>query len=225
MRAIILTLVIVCGTIFLAIRFEDPPQITGSTLLSGNGATTQDIDWPPKLNEPYPDFQLLDQEGTPTRLSEFKGKIILLEPIGMPCKACQAFSGGHIRGGFQGIPPQPGLPSIEEAARKYGRFDLSDERIVKIHLLLYGLDMRAPTAKDARAWAEHFGLERAKNEIVLAGLPSMIGDASYQMIPGMQLIDKDMILRVDSTGRSNQQHDLYRELLPRVRKMLHGTSP
>ncbi|MGI9455216.1 MAG: hypothetical protein ACR2NU_01560, partial [Aeoliella sp.] len=144
---------------------------------------------------------------------------------GMPCKACQAFSGGHVRGGFQGIPPQSGLPSIEESARTYGGFELSDERIVKIHLLLYGLDMRAPTAEDARAWAEHFGLERAKNEIVLAGLPWMIGNASYQMIPGLQLIDKDGILRVDSTGRSNQQHDLYRELLPKVREMLHGSSP
>ena len=29
---------------------------------------------------------------------------------------------------------------------------------MKIHLLLYSLDMRAPTAKDARAWAEHSGL-------------------------------------------------------------------
>ena len=53
----------------------------------------------------------------------------------------------------------------------------------------------------------------------------MIGDASYRMIPGLQLIDQDMILRVDSTGRSNQQHDLYRELLPKVREMLDGISP
>jgi hypothetical protein len=225
MRTILLTSVVVCGTIFLAFHFEEQLQIAGSTLLSCGWATTQDFDWPPKLNEPYPDLQLLDQEGTPTRLSKFKGNIILLEPIGMPCKACQAFSGGHVRGGFQGIPPQPGLPSIEESARMYGGFELSDERIVKIHLLLYGLDMRAPTAEDARAWAEHFGLERANNEIVLAGLPWMIGNTSYQMIPGLQLIDKDGILRVDSTGRSNQQHDLYRELLPKVREMLHGTSP
>ena len=42
------------------------------------------------------------------------------------------------------------------------------------------------------------------------------------MIPGLQLIDQAMILRMDSTGDSNQQHDLYRELLPRVREMLQG---
>ncbi len=225
MRTILLTLSIVCGTILLTFRFEEQLQIAGETIFSGDWAKTQDFDWPPELNKTYPDFQLIDQEGAPTRLSEFKGKIILLEPIGMPCKACQAFSGGHERGGFQDIPSQPGLPSIEKSARRYGGFDLSDDRIVKIHLLLYGLDMRAPTAEDARAWAEHFGLERAKNEIVLAGLPSMIGDASYRMIPGLQLIDQDLVLRADSTGRSNQQHDLYRELLPRVRQMLDGIAP
>ncbi|WP_145057078.1 thioredoxin domain-containing protein [Adhaeretor mobilis] len=225
MRTILLTSIIVCGTIFLTFRFEEQLQTAAATILPSSRATTQDFDWPPKLNETYPDFQLIDQEGTPTRLSEFKGKIILLEPIGMPCKACQAFSGGHERGGFRDIPPQPGLPSIEEAARKYGGFDLSDDRIVKIRLLLYSLAMRAPTAEDARAWAEHFGLERAKNEIVLAGLPSMIGDASYRMIPGLQLIDQEMVLRADGTGRSHQQHDLYRELLPGVRKMLEGEAP
>ncbi len=223
MRTILLT-TIVCGTLFLTFRFEEQLRIAGNTFLAGGRTTARDFDWPPVLGETYPDLQLMDQEGTPTRLSDFAGKIILLEPIGMPCKACQAFSGGHERGGFRGIPPQPGLPSIAQAARKYGGFDLHDDRIVKIHLLLYNLDMRAPTVADARAWAEHFGWERANNEIVLAGLPSMIGEESYRMIPGLQLIDQEMVLRVDSTGRSDQQHDLYRELLPRVAEMLQEQS-
>jgi hypothetical protein len=112
---------------------------------------------------------------------------------------------------------------MAESARTYGRFDLSDERIVKVHLLLYGMNMRAPSPSDAKAWAEHFGLHRSKNDIVLASLPSMICDESYAMIPGMQLIDKKFILRVDSTGRTSRQHDLYRDLLPRVRAMLRSS--
>jgi hypothetical protein len=48
----------------------------------------------------------------------------------------------------------------------------------------------------------------------------MIGDESFAMIPGVQLVDRDFILCVDSTGRSNQQHDLYRDLLPRVPSLL-----
>jgi len=225
-----MTSVIVCGAIYLMLNVNGQLQSVWPTCAAGGGAERlidaklQSFNWPPKLNQQYPDLQLVDQHGTLTRLSDFKGHIILLEPIGMPCKACQAFSGGHHRGGYEGIPPQPGLPSIAEAARTYGGFDLADDRIIKIHLLLYNLDMNAPTADDARAWANHFSLDRANNEIVLAGTPSMICDASYQMIPGLQLIDQDMVLRANSTGRSNQQHDLYRQLLPKVGEMLGSAS-
>ena len=224
MKAFFLTSVLVCGAAFLAYHFRGELNIAGPIDQLISGQPEQDFDWPPKLNEPYPDVHLVDQEGNPTRLSEFKGKVILVEPIGMPCKACQAFCGGHEVGGFKGIKPQPNLPSIEESARKYGRFDLSDKRIVKVHLLLYSLSMKAPTPSDAKAWAEHFGLERSENEIVLTGLASMMSDETYEMIPGMQLIDQDFILRIDSTGRRVRQHDLYRDLLPRVRGMLGGTS-
>ena len=103
------------------------------------------LDWPPELDQRYPDLNLIDQEGNETKLSDFEGQIILLEPIGMPCQACQAFCGGHTRGGFQGVQPQPGLPSMTQAARDYGGFDLSDERIVKVYLLLYNMRMKAPT--------------------------------------------------------------------------------
>jgi hypothetical protein len=48
----------------------------------------------------------------------------------------------------------------------------------------------------------------------------LVNDASYKMIPGLQLVDQDFILRYDSTGRTNQRHNLYRELLPAVRKVL-----
>jgi hypothetical protein len=224
MRTLFLTLVAVCGTACIAYHFRYELHIAGPIDSLISGRARQSFDWPPKLKAPYPDLNLMDQDGNPTRLSDFKGKIILVEPIGMPCKACQAFCGGHSVGGFKGIPPQPGLPSIEESARKYGRFDLSDERIVKVYLLLYIKKMQAPTRRDAKAWAEHFGMNRSKNEIVLAGLPSMIGKDSYAMIPGLQLIDRDFILRADSTGRTSQQHDLYRDLLPRVRRMLSASA-
>jgi hypothetical protein len=186
----------------------------------GVGEPCSEFTWPPQVGEPYPDLELVDQEGHVTRLSDFRGKLILIEPIGMPCKACQAFCGGHQRGGFNGIAPQPDLPSIEEAARTYGGFDLDDPRIVKVHLLLFNLDMQAPTVDDARAWAAHFGMDRSRNQIVLAGSPALLNEASYKMIPGLQLVDQHFTLRYDSTGRTNQRHNLYRELLPAVRKLL-----
>lgn len=191
-------------------------------LLGGMGLSVPEPEftWPPQVGQPYPDLQLYDQEGNLTRLADFRGKIILIEPIGMPCKACQAFCGGHQSGGFHGIVPQPDLPSIEEAARTYGGFDLADPRIVKVHLLLFNLDMQTPTVDDARAWADHFGMDHHRNQIVLAGTPELLNEASYKMIPGLQLVDQRFTLRYDSTGRTNQRHDLYRELLPAVQKLL-----
>ena len=227
MRSFFLTAVIFVEVAFLAyhyrseLRIAEPiDSLATRIVLPALGYRKLDFDWPPKLNQPYPDLQLIDQQGNLTRLSDYRGKIILIEPIGMPCRACQAFCGGQSRGGFAGIPPQAGLPSMKELARTYGGFDLSDDRIVVVHLLLYSLDMQAPSPADARAWAEHFGIDRSKNHIVLAGLPTMISQASYAMIPGLQLVDRDFILRVDATGRSGQRHNLYRDLLPRVGAML-----
>ena len=224
MKSTILAPVLVFVLAFAAHQYRNELGLVEpiQALLGGMGvaAPKAEFTWPPQAGEPYPDLQLYDQEGNLTRLADFRGKIILIEPIGMPCKACQAFCGGHRRGGFHGIPPQPGLPSIEEAARTYGGFDLADPRIVQVHLLLFNLDMQTPTVEDARAWAAHFGMDRRRNQIVLAGSPEMLNQASYQMIPGLQLVDQRFMLRYDSTGRTNQRHDLYRELLPAVRQLL-----
>ena len=76
--------------------------------------------WPPRPGQPYPDLALLDSDGNLFKLSSLKGKVILVEPIGMTCVACQAFSGGHKRGGYLGVAPQPGIESLEEDLAKFG---------------------------------------------------------------------------------------------------------
>jgi hypothetical protein len=179
-----------------------------------------DVPWPPRLGEPYPDLTLIDQTGQPVRLSSFKGSVILIEPIGMTCPACQAFSGAHRRGALGGITPQPGLPSIAELLPRFaGGLSLSDDRIVFVQILFYSLSMEAPSPDDARRWAEHFGLDRSKNHVVLAGTKELMGDASFKMIPGFHLIDRDFVFRADSAGH-NPPHDLVRVLLPMVRQLV-----
>lgn len=122
-------------------------------------------------------------------------------------------------GAFRGQPVQAGLPSIDELVSAYAGVSLSDERIVHVQLLLYSLTLEAPTSGDARAWAEHFKMDRAKNRIVLAGTRALMGDAGYAMIPGFQLVDKNFILRSDSTGHGPRD-DLYRTLLPMIAPLL-----
>jgi hypothetical protein len=175
--------------------------------------------WPPAVNEPYPDLQLIDQDGRRTSLFEFSGKVVLIEPVGMPCRACIAFAGGHQRGPFDGVAPQRDLKSIEHYAREYARVDLNDERLVVIQILFYDNDLAAPTAADARRWAEHFRMDRSQDRVVLAAEPYLLGPATHAMIPGFQLLDRDLVLRYDSTGH-HPRHDLYRDLLPAIRTLL-----
>ena len=176
--------------------------------------------WPPRVGEPYPDLELIDQTGQLVRLSSFKGSVLLIEPVGMNCPACQSFAGAHRLGPYEGIQPQGGLPSIEELVPQYTRgASLSDDRIVFVQLLLYSMTMDAPTSEDARKWAEHFRVDRAKNHIVLAGTKEFIGQASYDMIPGFQLVDRNFILQVDATGH-RPRHNLFTQLLPAIPRLM-----
>ncbi len=180
--------------------------------------------WPPVLGEPYPDLRLMDYTGKELRLSDFKGKVIVVEPIGTTCPACNAFSGAADVGGFEGVTPQSGLPSIESLFPQYaGGIGLNDSRIEFVQILFYNRDMKAPSLEETRQWAKHFGADRRANWHVLAARPEMLGPASYDMIPGFQLIDKQFILRSDSTGHSPHD-DLYQTLLPMVPKLLDEMS-
>lgn len=107
------------------------------------------------------------------------------------------------------------MPSMDQIARDHGGVSLGDERIVFVHLLLYGFDMQAPSVADAREWAEHYGLHERSKHLVLVGDPRMLGSSTYSMIPGLQLVDRDFVLRFDSAGRS-APHDLWTELWPGV---------
>jgi len=176
--------------------------------------------WPPVVGDIYPDATFIDQEGNPVKLSSFKGSILLIEPIGMTCAACQAFSGAHRYGAFGGVTPQRGLPSIEQLFPQYtDGLSLRNSRIQFIQILFYDLHMNAPTAQDVKNWTRQFRMQRSDNYLVLAAPRAFQGRATANMIPGFQLVDQSFILRADATGHS-PRHDLYRELLPMVRELL-----
>ncbi len=175
--------------------------------------------WPPVKGERYPDVVLRDQNGEVVRLSELAGEVILLELAAVPCKGCQAFAGGQELGGFAGVPVQRGLESIHHYARRYAGIDLKKDDVVFVQLLLYGKSMSSPTQAEVAGWAKHFQMKRSENNIVLQGDASMLGEETYKKIPGFHLIDKDFVLRYDSSGH-HPQDDLYQDLLPALRRML-----
>ena len=107
--------------------------------------------WPPRLGEPYPDLHLVDQTGHVTALSSFKGRVLLVEMIGMTCPACQGFSGAKHRGTFGGVTSDGGLPSIDDLLPQYADgVGLPREDLVLVQILLFDMSMGAPTRR--RIW-------------------------------------------------------------------------
>ncbi len=182
------------------------------------------VEWPPQIDKPYPDLELVDHTGKIVKLSDFKGKVIVIEPVGMTCPACNAFAGGAKKGGVKGMQVQGGTESYVEYFPQYtGGVSLHDDRIVFINLILFNLQMQGATQEDAALWAEHFGLDKEKNTYVLAGgaelLAKPVYQASYDLIPGIQLIDKNFILRSDATGH-NPRDSAWNTLMPMVPELL-----
>lgn len=179
--------------------------------------------WPPKLNEAYPDFEF--SVGSQTKhISSMKGKIVLVEMIGMNCPACQSWAGASKKGAFEGITPQSDLQPFEETFKRYtGGLSLDDPRIVYVQLLLFNMQMKAPRADDVKRWSEHFHKGMSHKPIVLAGAPEFLLPPYYQktydLVPGFQIIDKHGILRYDATGHS-PRHNLWTDALPAIPKLL-----
>jgi peroxiredoxin len=175
--------------------------------------------WPPTVNQRYPDLTLFNSRGQIVQLSRFRGKILLVEPIGMTCKACNAFSGGNRRGGFSGRRSQKGIKSIEEYLPTYGGgIKLSHPDLILVQIIFFNLGMKSPTTSDLKAWETHFGFDRNPNVYVL-GASADMRKRSKKYIPGFYLVDSSFILRADSTGH-HPTHNLYKQLIPAVKRLL-----
>jgi hypothetical protein len=201
---------------------KSPPPAATSTPEPAAAAAKPGIEfWPPRQGERYPNLTLYDHRGQLVSLTSLRGKVILLEPVGMTCEACQSLSGAGKVGCFGQQTAQAGVDALEDYFPRYtGGISLSDPRIAYVQVLLYGLDLHAPSAADAKAWAHHFKLDERPNVYVLAGTPELIGPASYAMIPGFQLIDRNFVLRAWWYGETGTGDDLWTKLLPMVPPLL-----
>lgn len=190
------------------------------------GTDTPSVEfWPPVKDKPFPDLVLLNHEGRSVRLSSLRGKIIVLEPVGMTCPGCQALSGGNKVGGFGGVQPQTDCGMLDDffTVSSAGA-TLSDPHVIWVQLLLYNMNMQAPSQDDLKKWRDHFPALRRPNCVVLAATPGMLGSASYAMIPGAQLIDQNFVLRSDFRGHGGGD-DINRHLLPLMKELIQGKRP
>lgn len=190
---------------------------------SGGGVEQPAHAWPPVKGEPYPDLALEDHEGNTVRLSSLRGKVLVIEPIGLACPACNAYAGAETRGGFRGSSVQTGLGSIDEHLSRFAGTSLGvDPDLVLVQLLLFDTSSSVgnpPTAEEAREWAAHFRLDQRKNVLVLRGTRALANGGGYAMVPGFQVVDRKGVLRFDGSGHSPAD-DPYRTVLGSIPDLL-----
>lgn len=215
--SLVVALLSLCALVSsLGCRAAGPAQNAAKPAAIAPAKARYPMYWPPSLNTYYPDIEMMSISGKPVRLSSYAGKVILVEPIGMSCPACQTFAGGDRAGGINGVTPQIGAESADKMLTG-AVIKPSDPRLIRVQLLLYGPNMQAPTLAEAQAWAKHFGFGQKPNEVVLIADSRHQNNASYNMIPGYQLIDKSFVMRSDACGH-NPQNALYDHLLPILKK-------
>ncbi len=158
--------------------------------------------WPPVENRLYPDMELYNQDGKLTRLSDFSGNVIIVQPVAMSCPLTQAYSGANKSGKtpFRTCFPNNGIVDFPQRMNDYAGISMNTPGLVFVQIIFYNMENQPPTIDDAKLWAKHFDLRTSNNQYVLVANPEMVTRKSAMLIPGFQLIDRSFILRSDSTG-------------------------
>lgn len=176
--------------------------------------------WPPQLGSKFPEVQLFDHEGKPFSMQSMRGKPTLIEFVAMTCAACQAWSGGNKKGGFEGFLSQHNLQSIEEYYKEFtGGHNIFSSDINFVQLVVYNLHLNPPSPANLSAWRKHFGFNQHANTFVISGGEPLANRESFHRIPGFMLLDRDLVVRFDALGH-RPRHNLFTQLLKAVPGMI-----
>lgn len=195
-------------------------------LLSGKTPTVQGkevITWPPKMNHPYPDLELIDKRGSLFNLSDLKGYILVISYVDMSSPTSQAQAGAAFKGSY-GITKEKDIDKhtqiFSNIVRKNAldEFKLPSDKVIELYVLIYAQDGAQPSVDDAENWATHFNLNLPRGIVVAVPKDDMRNTKTQSLLTGYQLIDQHMMLRVDSTGRA-PKHNLDMTLVPLLSKL------
>lgn len=180
-------------------------------------ARQKKIPWPPRLGAAFPDMPLIDSRGKIVEFSSFRGKVVLVEYGAMNSATTQAFSGAREFGPFGSVSPSPRLNSIRDYFADYAA-GTDPRRVTFVQILFADLENRIPLVDDLAAWAEHFGDARSGRTTYFSAGP-LLRKRSDDLVPGFQLLDRNLVVRADATGSSPRQ-DLFKDLLPMIPSLL-----
>lgn len=177
--------------------------------------------WPPEMNEQYPDYALIDQEGTAFNLKELEGFVLLVDYVDMGSDVSQAQSGAAEAGVYANMEYDRFTQPIKALLRKNtdGEFLLPHENIMQVKVLVYDEAGDQAGVNDAEKWARHFNLNKDDNVIVAVPEKDLRDELTKNMIGGYQLVDSNYFLRVDSAG-PDPKHNLRMTLIPMVPKLV-----
>lgn len=178
-------------------------------------------DWPPKLGETYPDLLLFDAEGKEVRLSSLAGKSVLLHLGAMCSPGTVAYTGGNKAEPFAGCAPQQDALALEAWLKRKG-ISAEHPELRIVHALFYGTNQSdPPSAEDLRKWIAHFGLAERPNTIALRGDMAYSEQATFERIPGVQLIGPDRKFLVDcARNTTTDWNDVIKALKTLQRKVV-----
>ncbi len=232
----ILGLLIILSVVHIETNKKSPEEIAKileeakemRAIMAKGGSANQNVPdpWPPKMNNIYPDFALIDQEGKEFNLSSLKGRVIVIEYIDVSSPVSQAQSGAGLFGAYYASSSS----DVDKYAKPFadvlrkntsGALVLPNDNIVELKIIIYGEGGGAGTRDDAQQWADHFNLKKSDNVIVAVTKNDFRAKESNVLISGFQLIDKNMLLRVDSSG-ATPKHSLAMTLVPLVPKLIRN---
>ena len=182
--------------------------------------------WPPKMNDNYPNLALIDQTGQSFKLADLKGKVIVLEYIDMSSPVSQAQSGAGLLGAYGALQEvDEYTETFEDVLRKNPALDqqpliLPHRDLLQVKIIAYTQDGKQASRDDAQFWAEHFGFTKDRNIIVAVAEKDIRDEDVQNLVTGYQLIDKNFNLRVDSAGPA-PKHNLKLTFVPLVPKLLN----
>lgn len=178
--------------------------------------------WPPTIDAPYPDIELTNQSGVTFKLSDYKGKVIIIIPINMNNAHSQALENALFFGSYEGAPYARNVIALDEEIKKYApELRLPHDDLIFIHLIFHDISYGTPDIQDADAWARHFQRQKSDNHIVAIPHQRIPTYAANALVPGVQLIDRNFILRADSTG-ATPKTKLREVLIPMMRIALEN---
>jgi len=179
--------------------------------------------WPPVMNAAFPDIPLIDSSGAELKVSDFKGKVIIVEYIDMTSPVSHSYSGAKARGPYGGARHtfDESVSSLEETVSKenQGQLSLPNPDIIVIKIIVFNEAGQQAKVDDALAWAGHFGFTRENNYIVSVPQKDLRDKLTDKIVPGFQLIDKQFLLRVDSAG-PEPKHSLQFRLVTMIPTLL-----